>query len=39
MNLEDDFVLSGYQEDIADQQNGYYRQNQWLIENSGFLLS
>ena len=39
INLEKDFVLSGYQENIPDQQNGYYRQNQWLIVNSWLLLS
>ena len=39
INLEKDFVISGYQENIPDQQNGYYRQNQWLIENSWLLLS
>ena len=34
INLDKDFILSGYQENIPDQQNGYYRQNQWLTENS-----
>ena len=39
INLDKDFVISGYQENIPDQQNGYYRQNQWLTENSWLLLS